>query len=101
MSDEEYPEFTAAPAAPETEGTDYGPPLALLGGLLVLAGFGLGLQAYLAMSEGVVNSEYGGLQDQFNLGLLVIVGGILLSAFSGLGTVMRSAFGALLGGGGD
>ena len=50
MSDEEYPEFTAAPAAPETEATDYGTPLAILGGLLVLAGFGLGLQAYMAMS---------------------------------------------------
>ena len=101
MSDEEYPEFTAAPAAPEPEATDYGTPLAILGGLLVLAGFGLGLQAYMAMSDGLLTSEYGDQQDQFNLGLLVMVVGILLSAFSGLGTVMRSAFGALLGGGGD
>ena len=50
MSDDEYPEFTAAPAEPETGTTDYGVPLAILGGLLVLAGFGLGLQAYMALS---------------------------------------------------
>ena len=101
MSDEEYPEFTAAPSVPETETSDYGAPLAILGGLLVLVGFGLGLQAYMAMSDGLLTSEYGDQQDQFNLGLLVMVVGILISAFSGLGTVMRNAFSELLSGGGD
>ncbi|MEC8878324.1 MAG: hypothetical protein VX554_04005 [Candidatus Thermoplasmatota archaeon] len=99
MSDEEYPEFTAPPVEPETKTSDYGAPLAILGGLLVLIGFGLGLQAYMTMSDGLLTSEYGDQQNQFNLGLLVMVVGILISAFSGLGTVMRNAFSELLGGG--
>ena len=99
MSDEEYPEFTAPPVEPETKTSDYGAPLAILGGLLVLIGFGLGLQAYMTMSDGLLTSEYGDQQNQFNLGLLVMVVGILISAFSGLGNVMRNAFSELLSGG--
>ena len=53
----------------------------------------------MTMSDGLLTSEYGDQQDQFNLGLLVMVVGILISAFSGLGTVMRNAFSELLSGG--